>query len=370
MFRRNGEKPATTKSSARRSNGPGFRFGTWLRLHGVDIITMLLAGVAGLGIYFAPPAYSRYFPIRFQDGEVIYPEVAVPMQRDLVPIWLAAFLAFFTPFFFFCLFQFRLRSMEHVFTTTTGLLKSLITAALFQVIIKCLIGGLRPHFLVVCAPQVPAGTVGEGYQMLYFTREVCTGDPKDINDAVESLPSGHATAAFAGFVYLALYFNAQLKLLSAHNPAYWKMLLFMAPILCALLIALAMTMDGFHHWWDIAVGGLIGTACAFVAYRMTFASIWDFRFNHVLLPRTTSLFMRRPSADAGALTFGYGLGDSGQWPFTREGGWGDEKEVSSGAPFDASAMGGGGAGMFGGSTGARTRGNGSITHNPHAAENV
>ena len=163
------------------------------------------------------------------------------MQKDLVPIWLAAFLAFFLPFFFFVLYQIRLRSIEHLFTTTMGLLKALITAALFQVIIKCLIGGPRPHFLVVCAPQVPAGMVGSGYKMLYFTREVCTGDPKDINDAVESMPSGHATAAFAGFVYLSLYFNAQLKLLSAHNPAYWKMLLFMAPILGAVLIALTMT---------------------------------------------------------------------------------------------------------------------------------
>lgn len=128
-------------------------------------------------------------------------------------------------------------------------------------------------------------------------------------------------------------------------------------------------MDGFHHWWDITVGGLIGTSCAFIAYRMTFASIWDFRFNHVLLPRTTSLFMRTPAADAGILTFGYGLGESGQWPVTREGGWGDEKEVRSGAPFDASTTAGAGA-MFGGSTGT-TRGNGASTmHDPTAADRV
>ena len=138
------------------------------------------------------------------------------------------------------------------------------------------------------------------------------------------------------------------------------------------LIPVTHRMDGFHHWWDILVGGLIGTSCAFIAYRMTFASIWDFRFNHVLLPRTTSLFMRRPAADVGALTFGYGLGESGQWPFTREGGWGDEKEVRSGAPFDASALGGGGGGgILGGGGGATTRTNGtSGMHNPHAVENV
>ena len=84
---------------------------------------------------------------------------------------------------------------------------------------------------------------------------------------------------------------------------------------------------------------LVVTGCAFVAFRQTFASIWDFRFSHVLLPRTTSLFLRRPAEGAGALTFGYGLGESEQWPVTREGGWGDLKEVTRGAPFDASASG-------------------------------
>jgi hypothetical protein len=174
------------------------------------------------------------------------------------------------------------------------------------------------------------------------------------------MPSGHATAAFAGFIFLALYFNAQLKLLSAHNPAYWKMLLFMAPILAAILIAMAMNMDGYHHWYDVTIGGLIGTACAFVAFRSTFASIWDFRFNHVLLPRTSSLFLRRgyQGDGAGAPAFDYVPGASGQWPVSREGGWNEAFELSGGAPFDASTTGGmgamgamGGAGRMGGNTG-------------------
>lgn len=36
-----------------------------------------------------------------------------------------------------------------------GTLQSLITSSVFQVVIKCLIGGLRPHFLAVCKPVVP-----------------------------------------------------------------------------------------------------------------------------------------------------------------------------------------------------------------------
>lgn len=40
--------------------------------------------------------------------------------------------------------------------------------------------------------------------------------------------------------------------------------------------------------YDCVGGALTGTFCAFIAYRKTFAAIWDFRFNHVLLPRKPS----------------------------------------------------------------------------------
>jgi membrane-associated phospholipid phosphatase len=83
--------------------------------------------------------------------------------------------------------------------------------------------------------------------MIMYDRSVCTGDEKEINDSLESMPSGHSTAAFAGLIYLALYLNAQLKLMSAHSPAYWKMVLFFAPILGAVLIAGALTIDECKH---------------------------------------------------------------------------------------------------------------------------
>ena len=124
--------------------------------------------------------------------------------------------------------------MNDYLTTIMGLLKSLITAAVFQVWLKWyavlssrssvrteaglrrLIGGLRPHFYDVCKPQVPLSgpQAGNGFANYMYQRTVCTGDVKAINDALESFPSGHSTAAFAGFMYLALYFNAQLKVRS------------------------------------------------------------------------------------------------------------------------------------------------------------
>ncbi|KAJ6611751.1 phosphatidic acid phosphatase type 2/haloperoxidase [Mycena sp. CBHHK59/15] len=325
-----------------------FRFGTWTRLHGVDLITMALMGALGLGIYKAPPAPSRSFPLYFQDGQVVYPQFAYPIRKEIVPIFAVALISFFPPFFFFCLFQARRRSLDDLCTTTLGLLKSLITAAVFQVWLKWLIGGLRPHFYAACQPNIQPGSapLGAGFASIMYDRSVCTGDTKTINDSLESFPSGHSTAAWAGLVYLALYINAQLKVMSAHNPAYWKMILMFAPLLGATLISGALTIDEFHNWYDVLAGGIIGTCTAFVAFRQTFAAIFDFRFNHILLPRTTSLFHRTPY---------YGTSDSGpfftyeprpeytstQVPFTREGGWGWGEEDSVVAPGDATVLGAG-----------------------------
>ncbi|THU99347.1 acid phosphatase/Vanadium-dependent haloperoxidase [Dendrothele bispora CBS 962.96] len=281
---------------------------------------MALMGALGLGIYEAPPAPSRSFPVYFQDGEVVYPQFAYPLRKEIVPIFAAALIAFFVPFFFICIFQFRLRSPNHILTTTMGLLKSLITAAVFQVWLKWLIGGLRPHFLAVCQPRLNASDApsGVGFASIMYDRTICTGDKDQIDDSLESFPSGHSTAAWAGLFFLALYINAQLKVMSAYNPAYWKMILMFSPLLGATLISGALTIDEFHNWYDVLAGAIIGICTALVAYRQTFAAILDSRFNHVLLPRTTSLFMRKPL---------YGNDDpfgSTHTPFSRGGGWGME----------------------------------------------
>ncbi|KAF8968400.1 acid phosphatase/Vanadium-dependent haloperoxidase [Flammula alnicola] len=326
--------------------GAPFRAGAWLRLHGFDILTMAVMGAIGLGVYFADPAPSRSFPLYFQDGQVVYPQFAYPLRKEIIPIWAAALIAFIVPFFFFTLFQVRRRSVDDWLTTNLGLLKSLITSAVFQVVVKWLIGGLRPHFYSVCQPKISRGSApsGIGFASLMYDRSICTGDKKQINDSLESMPSGHSTAAWAGLFYLALYFNAQLKVMSAHNPAYWKMILFFAPILGACLISGALTIDEFHNWYDVLAGALIGVCTALVTFRQTFASTFDFRFNHLLLPRATSVFHRTPflpMAGRGPYFTYQPMQEFASYdlPFTREGGWvygGGEQTV--GAPGDATVL--------------------------------
>ncbi|KAK7752145.1 hypothetical protein SLS62_005889 [Diatrype stigma] len=295
-------------------------FGQWLKHTWGDILTMVLMGVLGLAVYEAPPAPTRSFPVTFSDGEIVYPEFGYPLRKEIIPIWLAAFLAAMVPICVILLMQIRVRSFWDVNNGILGLLYSLITAAVFQVFLKCLIGGLRPHFLDVCKPDISRASNGPtdvgapynaaGFKQLYYTSEICTGDQNEINDSLESFPSGHSTAAFAGFVYLYLYLNAKLKVFSNYHPAMWKLVLIYAPILGATLIAGALTIDEYHHWWDVLAGAVIGTVMAFSAYRMVYAAVWDWRFNHIPLNRTN------------ASTYALGGMELEEAVWTRRVGWG------------------------------------------------
>ncbi|OLN89035.1 Lipid phosphate phosphatase 1 [Colletotrichum chlorophyti] len=295
-------------------------FGQWLKGTFLDIITMICMGALGLGIYMAPPAPNRSFAVTFADGEVVYPQFAYPLRNEIIPIWLAAFLASVIPIFIILCMQIRIRSFWDVNNAVIGLLYSLICAAVFQVFIKFLIGGLRPHFLEACQPDLSrvtssqggiarSGYSAAGFQSLYVTKEVCTGDTKEINDSLESFPSGHTTAAFAGLGYLYLYLNAKLKVFSDYHPSMWKLIVTYIPILGAVLIGGALTIDEFHNWYDIFAGAAIGIVFAFSSYRMTYAAIWDFRFNHIPLNRGQA-FSYGPDAE---------LYDA---VFTRKAGWG------------------------------------------------
>jgi hypothetical protein len=206
-----------------------------------------------------------------------------------------------------------------------------------------------------------------------YDRKICTGDDKQINDALESFPSGHSTAAvspkyhpfhshtshltsphqWAGFLFLYFYLNAKLKVFSNHHPAMWKLIALYTPLLGATLISAALTIDEYHNWYDVVAGAIIGSIMAISAYRMVYASVWDFRFNHIPLTRHT------PFAYGGGAP-GAGGFESAVW--THKAGWGYE-EALGGAPFDAAH---GLRGAFGGASGLRSAGNGhGIGHNNH-----
>jgi hypothetical protein len=129
----------------------------------------------------------------------------------------------------------------------------------------------------------------------------------------------------------------------------WKIVALYAPILAATLISGALTIDEYHNWYDVVAGAIIGSVMAISAYRMVYASVWDFRFNHIPLTRHTP--------------FAYGGGAPGAGGFetavwTHKAGWGYE-EALGGAPFDAAH---GLRGAFGGASRLRSGTNGANHH--------
>ena len=106
--------------------------------------------------------------------------------------------------------------------------------------------------------------------------------------------------------------QAKLKVFSNYHPSMWKLILLYCPILGACLIGGALTIDEYHNWYDVLAGAIIGTIFAFSAYRMTYAAIWDYRYNHIPLSRGNP----------------FGMGDA--WlsdaVFTRKAGWGSHGE--------------------------------------------
>ncbi|KAH6873581.1 prenyl diphosphate phosphatase [Coprinopsis sp. MPI-PUGE-AT-0042] len=253
-------------------------------------------GAIALGVRFAGPAPSQSFSIYILDGGLFDRDISWPYRKNIIPLYAAVLLSVSVPMLFFTLFQIRRRSIDDFMATTLGLMPGIITVS----------------------------------------KPICTGDPARIDEAMQSMPSGYATAAWAGFTYLALYFNTQLKVIAAHNPAYWKMIMFFAPLLGAFLISATLTIDKHHHWSDLL----------------------DYRF--ILVPSTASLVARKAALQFGASYFTYQPScdsHSQDLPFAREGGWNDASAGANGAPGDATALASGFSGHgFGGDMGNRHHG--------------
>ncbi|KAK4198295.1 phosphatidic acid phosphatase type 2/haloperoxidase [Triangularia verruculosa] len=266
----------------------------WILVSWKDIIAMAVFGAAALGIYQAPYASTRNFPITFtQSGDIVYPEFAYPHRGWIISPQLSGVVAAVIPLGVIFLAQIRIKSFWDLNNAVLGLLYSLILSSLFQVIIKMLIGGFRPYFLDVCQPDIAlastnnaTGLNGVGFRQIMYTVEVCTNpDKQAIKTAMTSFPSGHATSAWAGYGFLFLWMNAKLKVWGNYQTSFYWLVLLTAPVLGATLMATCLTVDQAHHWYDILAGSIIGIGTSVACYRLVYAAVWDWRWNHVPLKR-------------------------------------------------------------------------------------
>ncbi|KIX96320.1 uncharacterized protein Z520_08098 [Fonsecaea multimorphosa CBS 102226] len=263
------------------------RLGQYLKAffldHWLDLVCILaIAGVTGV-IWIIPARPPLLFPLLSPDGATYNPSIGYPYLTPIFSSLLTGILCGFVPLVVILLSQIFIRSFADFSSATLGLLYSLVTGTCFQVILKKSIGGLRPHFLSVCNPVVPNGYVGSGYNgMMYRVGDVCTGSPKDIDNAVQSFPSGHSEIAFAGLGYLSLYLFAHLRIGDASRPrkrGFWRMILVLTPILFATYISSTLVLGYHHHVHDCLFGAAIGCLTATLGYRIAFRSLLDARMN-------------------------------------------------------------------------------------------
>ncbi|KAI2473340.1 acid phosphatase/Vanadium-dependent haloperoxidase [Annulohypoxylon bovei var. microspora] len=300
-------------------------FGLWLKVTWLDILTILAVGAVAIGVYSLPPAGMRMFPLTVIDartgqdtGEVVYPQFAYPYRPQIISSWLDSVLAISIPLFLLIIVQIRVRSFWDLNNCIIGFIYALETSSAFQVMIKWLIGGLRPSFYDICKPDPSlasdTGLNAVGYRQYMFTSQICTvGQGRPLWNAMQSFPSGHSTTICAAAVYLFLYLNAKFKVFANYHPSMWKLVLLYCPILGAALVCGSLTVDASHNWYDILAGAIIGTVFAFSAYRMTYASIWDWRINHIPLNRG-SAFVRSDGWEGSDLVFTNRVGWRGRHP--------------------------------------------------------
>ncbi|KAI1637445.1 phosphatidic acid phosphatase type 2/haloperoxidase, partial [Biscogniauxia mediterranea] len=155
------------------------------------------------------------------------------------------------------------------------------------------------------------------HQRYMWSMEICTNtNSSSLRNAMQSFPSGHATTITAAAVYLFLYLNAKLKVFANYHTPMWKLILLYCPILMAVLVCGSLTIDQSHNWYDILAGAIIGAVFALSAYRMVYASLFDWRCNHIPLNRNMAFA---------------GFGGSERWRrrdlvFTDSAGWRDGAE--------------------------------------------
>jgi membrane-associated phospholipid phosphatase len=280
-------------------------------------------------IFVMPVPTTRTFPITFTNsGDVVYPDWAYPYRGWTIPSWLSGLISIGLPILVYIFATLRIKSAWDLSAAIMGTIWSVLLATLFQVTIKQLIGGFRPTFLDTCRPDLnkllsnatkPNPLNGSGYQDLFYTVDVCTQTDKwQLKHAMTSFPSGHSTAAFAGFGFLFLWLNAKLKVWADHRPAFWKLTVSLLPLLGALLIACSLTIDAAHNWYDIVAGSAIGILTSLAAYRASYAAIWDWRYNHLALQgREAFLYSADPEDDelykGQTITRAVGWGGRREW---------------------------------------------------------
>ena len=97
---------------------------------------------------------------------------------------------------------------------------------------------------------------------------VCSGSARAVREGRKSFPSGHTSLATAGLGYLSFFLLANVRpRADTGSGAVWRTLAALSPLFLAAWIGISRVRDYWHHWSDVASGGMLGAAIAYVCLK-------------------------------------------------------------------------------------------------------
>eukprot|EP00457_Paulinella_chromatophora_P003861 gb/GEZN01003869.1/.p1 GENE.gb/GEZN01003869.1/~~gb/GEZN01003869.1/.p1 ORF type:complete len:285 (+),score=33.36 gb/GEZN01003869.1/:74-856(+) len=137
----------------------------------------------------------------------------------------------------------------------------------------------RPHTFDRCDYARYSAALASGNFTSYFaaTEPWMKGDISKcsavVEDCFKSFPSGHASTAFMGLVWLALFLNFALA--GLHNNSPWipiaQKFIVIGLVFEAYYIAMTRVVDYHHNTQDVVGGAVLGTSSAFMAFFFYFS---------------------------------------------------------------------------------------------------
>ncbi|XP_066143557.1 putative phosphatidate phosphatase isoform X2 [Euwallacea fornicatus] len=158
---------------------------------------------------------------------------------------------------------------------------------------KALVGEHRPHFFDVCQPSNAENcTLGQ-----YVSSYECTSTKYSryfSSDTSRSFPSGHSSLS----VFVALYcaYILQARLPTSQVGYIVKPFLISLCVTWGLVCSLTRITDKRHHWWDVAVGMLVGSISALYSTRIIYKQLKQGSIARVATSTTTLLDIKNKDA--------------------------------------------------------------------------
>ncbi|CAF1247469.1 unnamed protein product [Rotaria magnacalcarata] len=135
---------------------------------------------------------------------------------------------------------------------------------------KVTVGRLRPHFIPSCFHKYSYHDFCNNSNEWIINYE-CLGESSDIikqkdgaYDIRQSFPSGHASIAFCGLIFLALYIH---KVWNYRNFGQFPYVMETFCFALAAYIGITRITDNRHHPTDVLAGAILGTFVAIIAFR-------------------------------------------------------------------------------------------------------